>query len=138
MPGKTKKCKDCQAEIPSKANRCMHCGSKKGVGCLASSVIIVFSLVLFSYIFSDNNNPDDSLESSAMALCMAHVRASSEFPSSVDFSMLSSPGATSMQNGSWSVTLVYEEKNIIGNTIPRRANCQISGARITYFNAENN
>jgi len=64
---KMKTCKDCKAEIPKAAKKCMHCGSKQGVGFFGGLVVIVFAFFVFIWVVGKTNSPSYSSTTTAAA-----------------------------------------------------------------------
>lgn len=54
---KMKQCKECKANIPKDARKCMHCGSKQGVGLLGGTFVILFSLFVFGWVVNTIYSP---------------------------------------------------------------------------------
>jgi len=95
----TKKCGKCLAEIPQKAKKCSHCGSKqKEKFGLKHLFLIIIIVVIFSAIFSsigdDNsgssniaNNSSNSQvdDSKAFIIAQNYVKSALKSPSTADF-----------------------------------------------------
>jgi len=73
----------------------------------------------------------------AMKLCIKYIRSVAKFPSSVDISILRSPGAQPIATGGYSVQVIFEAKNSFGNLIPQMATCKIMGGKVQRFNVRN-
>jgi len=151
---KTKQCRDCKAEIPKNAKKCMHCGSKQGVGLIGGLFAVFFIMFVVSWVASSvsgnrggSTSPEpeitpaqkqaDSAKSDASMICMKAVRARAKFPSSVDFSILSSPPSQQIAGGGWRIYWAFEAKNGMGNMIPQMARCDVINDKLTSFNVSN-
>jgi len=56
-----KKCSECFADIPKKAKKCSHCGSKqKGQYGWGHAIIIIIAIFVFIGVFSGNDKPTPS------------------------------------------------------------------------------
>ena len=150
---KVKQCRECKAEIPSGAKKCMHCGSKQGVGCLGAVVAILFTLMVIVIVAGktvdvpSSSTPQTPAQKKAAAaedkaraeasaadnLCMRAVRASARFPSSVDFKAFSSTSARPMRGGGYVAEWAFEAKNGMGNVLPQMAHCEVKGGKLTNF-----
>jgi len=166
---KTKQCRDCKAEIPKSAKKCMHCGSKQGSGFLSNMIFIIIGSSAVAYcsmqqteyekqaqnqtsakqaqskpektpeqIKADAQRDKSNREKeSASSLCMQAVRANAKFPSSVDFSIMSSPPSQPIAGGGWRIQWAFESKNGLGNMIPQMARCDVINGKLTSFNVSN-
>ncbi|WP_167632485.1 hypothetical protein [Mariprofundus ferrooxydans] len=76
-------------------------------------------------------------EGFAWRLCSSAIRTAAKYPSSVDVSVLSSPGTQSMAGGGYIVRLAFEAKNGFGNLIPQMARCEVKGGKLTHFSVNN-
>ncbi|HKI61825.1 MAG TPA: hypothetical protein VKA31_05980 [Mariprofundaceae bacterium] len=150
---KMKQCRECKADIPAGAKKCMHCGSKQGVGCLGAVVAILFTFMVIGIVAGQvGKSPSSSTPqtpaqkkaaaaeykaraeaSAADSLCMRAVRASAKFPSSVDFKAFSSTSARPMRGGGYVAEWAFEAKNGMGNTLPQMAHCEVKGGRLAAF-----
>ena len=152
---KMKQCKECHAEIPKKAKKCMHCAAKQpqGMG-LGSLLVIGFAVYFFFFAFPDAKDRakqaalqpqpvskpkavDKSTKSYAQKMCMNRIRYSAKFPSSVDFSTFDSPPAQPMKGGGWVVHWAFEAKNGYGNMIPQSSRCEVKDGKIQHFKVFN-
>jgi len=149
----TKQCRECKANIPKDARKCMHCGTKQGMGVLGVIFAIVFTcmvinLVAVSVSGSGGSSTSthekthaqkqaDRAKSDASILCMETIQGRAKFPSSVDFSILSSPPSQQIVGGGWRVYLAFESKNGFGNLIPQMATCDVINGNLTAFNVTN-
>jgi len=141
----------------------MHCGSKQSAGCLGTVLVILIGSGFLSYFLMQQGigtaPPQQSAvpqkktpqqianekklaavsraKANAFSMCMAAVRSSAKFPSSVDFSSWNSPGTSPLQGGGWAVQLAFEAKNSFGNVIPQMARCDVVKGKMTYFNVAN-
>jgi len=62
---KTKQCRDCKADIPKDAKKCMHCGSKQGIGVVGGVVAILFTLLVIGWVSNavNPNSPNPAMTS---------------------------------------------------------------------------
>ena len=52
----TKKCRECQSDIPKKARRCPNCRAKQGIGAGGALVAIIFVGIVASIVMSPSEN----------------------------------------------------------------------------------
>jgi len=148
--GPTKRCRECKADIPKDARRCMHCGTKQGIGLLGGIfaglfIFMVFGWVMASVQISKTHQPTTTGEQNAASnekndasiMCMQAVRAAAKFPSSVDFSVFSSLPAQRLSGGGWRIYWAFESKNGFGNMIPQMATCEIIDGKMQAFHVRN-
>jgi len=64
---KTKVCRECKAEIPKSARKCMHCGSKQGAGTLGwiFAILLLIFIVKCSLDMPTTTNTQPTLKSSS-------------------------------------------------------------------------
>jgi len=150
---KTKQCRDCKAEIPKNAKKCMHCGTKQGMGLIGGIFAVFFIIFVVSWVASSVSNngggnspaPEQtpaqkqaaSAKSDASTMCMNAIRSRAKFPSSVDFSVLSTPPAQQITGGGWRIYWAFESKNGLGNMVPQMAKCDVINGKLTSFNVAN-
>lgn len=156
---KVKECKDCHAEIPKKAKKCMHCGTsqQKQVGCLGMTVFIFVAALGISLYGAQNYTPTpppapltaaqkeakkaqaklNKEMSDAREQCMNRIMYSAKFPSSVDFDTWDSPRPQAMQGGGWIIRWAFEAKNSLGNLLPQSSRCEVKDGKIIYFKIAN-
>lgn len=143
--GAMKQCRECKAQIPADAKRCMHCGAKLRMGCLGWTVAMVFTLMVISIVSVEVSLPPDRPESAssqsapaaadpsvaATSACVDALRNNSKFPSSFDFSPFTDPPQTQLMNdGSYLVRVDFSAKNGFGNTLPQAGHCTVKDGAV--------
>jgi len=157
---KTKQCRDCKAEIPKNAKKCMHCGTRQarddGLGGLI--VVLIFGYFIFQAV-SPASKPtpapikapltaaqkaakakqekDDKASRTAWVICSHAIKKAAKFPSTVDISTWSSPATKTIKGGGYAVFIAFESKNGLGNMIPQMARCDVIKGNLTYFTVSN-
>lgn len=150
---KMKACTECQGEIPKKAKKCMHCGSKQaqGMGCGGFIVVSFVTIyIVYSFMSMSDKTPQtvktpktaaqiasEKERSQAEKACMARIKRTAKFPSSVDFSMFDTPRPSPIQGGGWIVRWAFEAKNGYGNLIPQTSYCEVKDGKIQQFSVMN-
>jgi len=61
----TKKCRECQTDIPKKARRCPNCRTKQGIGVGGLLVAVIFIGITTSLVMSSVNDTSSSRPSVA-------------------------------------------------------------------------
>jgi len=153
---KTKQCRDCKADIPKNAKKCMHCGTRQAreVGLGGLIVVLVIAYFVYDAVTPDVKAPtssapkmtaaqkaaqekDDRESRQAWVLCKRNIMAAAKFPSSVDISQWNSPAMRTLKGGGYAVFIAFDAKNGIGNIIPQMARCDVVNGRIKSFNISN-
>jgi len=139
----TTKCRDCKADIPSNATKCMPCGAKqpKQVGILGY-IFVGLLLILFAPIIFNSGSdkpskpisPDRakqlSHERQALEACLPALRSAAKFPSSVDFHTFSS-SYQHLTNGGVRFSIDLDAKNALGSELPMRGICEWKNGAVT-------
>ena len=121
----TKKCGDCMAEIPQKAKKCQHCGTKQkekiGLKHLfAIGLIVIILGAIFVFIGSDSSSPTAQKQSdhSTMAYVQAknYVKTVLKSPSTADFPFLERT-TRNLGNGRYEVSSYVDSQNSFGAEI---------------------
>lgn len=60
-------CRQCKAYIPCKASKCMHCGSKQGIGFCGLLAVVIFALFWIIIVFSVSLNVVNDSKSNNMS-----------------------------------------------------------------------
>ena len=122
----TKKCGDCMAEIPLKAKKCQHCGTKQklkekiGIKHLLLLGVIV---LIFTWLFSFGGNGGSSSSSTpriegskAFVIAQNYVEIALKAPSTADFPTFDYT-AQNLGNGKWKVVSYVDAQNSFGAQI---------------------
>ncbi len=72
----TKPCKDCQADIPKKAKKCQHCGTKQGT---STFVKVILSIMFIGFLGSFLPDENGSRSSTSTAKSSTPTRSSQPY-----------------------------------------------------------
>lgn len=119
----TKKCSECMAEIPLKAKKCQHCGTKQkekiGLGHLLviGFIIVTFIIIIFNSGGSTSTPQTQSIDGlETFIISQSYVKLALKSPASAKFPTFEY-SASDFGGGKWEVVSYVDSQNSFGALI---------------------